>query len=163
MKLICSFGLSLLVVACLNTTAFSAEHPELKAYPAAKDGMQRIVIILPEQSQQEAANFKVELVAGKQMLVDGVNLVRLNTSIEGKTLKGWGYSYYDVTASDLMISTKMAVPDDVQKVNRFVAGKTLMIPYNSRLPIVIYTPKGYDIRYRIWHADNYLSPENSLK
>jgi len=33
-----------------------------------------------------------------------------------------------------------------------VQGKPLQIRYNSRLSIVIYAPKGYEIRYRIWSA-----------
>jgi len=27
-----------------------------------------------------------------------------------------------------------------------------MIRYNSRLPVVIYSPEGVEIRYRIWEA-----------
>jgi ecotin len=50
------------------------------------------------------------------------------------------------------MGTLMAAPEGVQKREQFVPGTPLIIRYNSRLPVVIYAPKGYDIRYRIWSA-----------
>jgi len=150
-------GMCLLGMMLCQSAAFATEHKQLKAYPEAKQGMQRIVITLPEKDNHEAAGLKVELVAGKQMFGDGFNRLHLATSIMRKTLTGWGYSYYKVTGSDAVASTMMAVPEGHKKVKTFVAGKPLMIPYNSRLPVVIYAPKGYEIRYRIWHANAYLS------
>lgn len=37
-------------------------------------------------------------------------------------------------------------------VKTFVAGTPLLVRCNSRLPIVVYAPTGYQVRYRIWHA-----------
>jgi len=37
-------------------------------------------------------------------------------------------------------------------VKQFVHGEPLQIRYNSRLPVVVYAPKGYEVRYRIWNA-----------
>jgi ecotin len=51
-----------------------------------------------------------------------------------------------------MMSTMMAAPEGSEKVERFVPGSPLLIRYNSRLPIVVYAPEGYEIRYRIWAA-----------
>ncbi|MFQ5344375.1 MAG: ecotin family protein [Mariprofundus sp.] len=150
-------GMCLLGMMIYQSASFGTEHKQLKAYPAAKHGMQRIVITLPEKNDHEAANFKIELVAGKQLLSNGINRLRLATSIVRKTLTGWGYSYYEVTGSDSMASTMMAVPKGNKKVKTFVAGSPLMIPYNSRLPVVIYAPKEYEIRYRIWHTSGRLS------
>ena len=35
------------------------------------------------------------------------------------------------------------------KTEPFVVGTPLLVRYNSRLPIVIYAPAGFDVRYRI--------------
>ena len=32
------------------------------------------------------------------------------------------------------------------------------VRYNSRLPLVVYVPKGVAVRYRIWHADPEAKP-----
>lgn len=141
-----------LSIVLVNSTAFAAEQAPLKAFPPANEGIQRFVITLPHKERGEEEAFKVELIAGRVMLTDGVNQVRLGTNIEPKPLKGWGYTYYEVSGSDIGISTLMAPPEGAPKVNTFVTGSAMLIRYNSRLPIVVYAPDGYDIRYRIFQA-----------
>jgi ecotin len=46
----------------------------------------------------------------------------------------------------------MAPPEGAPKVKAFVTAAPLHIRYNSRLPIVVYAPSGFQIRYRIWSA-----------
>ena len=142
-----TIGLSL-----FSAGACCAEPPELKAFPDAREGMERHVIVLPHKERGEEDGFRVELIAGKTMLTDGVNLMRLGSSITPTPLKGWGYTYYEVAGSDVAMSTMMAAPEGAQKVESFVQGTPLLIRYNSRLPIVIYAPEGYEIRYRVWSA-----------
>ena len=137
-------------VVSIQMSASGAEHLELKAFPAAEEGMERYVIVLPQKERGEENAFKVELIPGKTMLTDGVNLMRLGTTIEARALKGWGYTYYAVIGKDVAMSTLMAPPEGARKVEKFVAGKSLLIRYNSRLPIVVYAPKGQELRYRIW-------------
>jgi len=139
-----------LILCSLNACA--AVHPELKAFPAAQDGMQRLVIVLPDKDRGQEASFKVELIPGKVMLTDGVNQMRHGTNIEARPLAGWGYTYYEVTGQDVAMSTMMAVPEGGQKSAQFVPGTPLLIRYNSRLPIVVYAPSGQEVRYRIWAA-----------
>ncbi len=37
----------IMVMAVFSVMAFAAEHPQLKAFPAAKEAMLRFVIVLP--------------------------------------------------------------------------------------------------------------------
>ena len=94
----------------LSVAAFGAEHPELQAFPAAQEGLERFVIVLPEKERGEEDSFRVEIIVGKDMLTDGVNLVRLATTIETRVLAGWGYPYYEVAGSSETMSTMMAPP-----------------------------------------------------
>lgn len=136
----------------LQISASGAEHPELKAFPPAKEGMARFVIVLPHKERGEEDAFKVELIPGKMMLTDGVNLMRIGSIVEPRNLQGWGYTYYEVTGSGVAMSTMMAPPEGSKAVERFVAGTSLEVRYNSRLPIVVYAPKDYEVRYRLWEA-----------
>ena len=136
----------------LGGSAIAAEHPELKAFPPAEDGMERSVIVLPHKERGEEGGFKVEIIVGREMFVDGVNRVRLGNAIEPRTLEGWGYTYYEVTGPSETISTLMAPPEGAPKVKAFVTAAPLQARYNSRLPIVVYAPSGYEVRYRIWRA-----------
>ena len=73
------------------------------------------MVVLPHKERSEEDAFKVELVPGKKMLTDGVNLMRLGTTVEPRPLKGWGYTYYEVTGRDVAMSTKMAAPPGTAK------------------------------------------------
>ncbi|SCY78530.1 ecotin family protein [Desulfoluna spongiiphila] len=134
-----------------------AGHGQLKAFPDAMEGMERFVIVLPEKAKGEEEASMVELMAGKVMMTDGVNLVRLGSAIEPRPLTGWGYTYYEVTGSSAMMSTMMAAPEGAPQVEAFVMGTPLKVRYNSKLPIVVYAPEGYEIRYRIWKASETVS------
>lgn len=53
------------------------------------------------------------------------------------------------------VSTMMACPEG-KKEQKFVTawlGEDGMLRYNSKLPIVVYTPANVDVKYRIWKAD----------
>lgn len=120
----------------------------LEAFPAAEAGMVRHVIQL--KKQKDESMFKIEIVPGKNMLVD-CNHHTLMGKLEEKDLQGWGYNYYVFSSDGQTRSTLMAC--NKPKENKFVNAQTLTVRYNSRLPIVIYAPEGYEIQYRVWSAD----------
>ncbi|MDR2917896.1 MAG: serine protease inhibitor ecotin [Tannerella sp.] len=120
----------------------------LEAFPAAEAGMVRHVIQL--KSQKDESLFKIEIMPGKNMLVD-CNHHTLMGKLEEKDLQGWGYTYYVFSSDGQTRSTLMAC--NKPKENKFVYSQTLTVRYNSRLPIVVYAPEGYDVQYRVWSAD----------
>ncbi|WP_392559249.1 serine protease inhibitor ecotin [Orbus mooreae] len=126
---------------------------EIAPYPQAEEGYTRSIIYLPELKNEQ--NAKVELMIGKDMLVD-CNLHRLSGSISQQELKGWGYQYYVVNSNNNGISTLMACPLDVKEKMEFVTinNNLDLINYNSRLPIVVYAPSDLKVKYRIWSATN---------
>ena len=146
------FSSMIVFLALFSVQACAAVHPELKPFPAAEQGMERFVVVLPDKTRADEVDFKVELIPGKTMLTDGVNQMRHGSSIEARPLAGWGYTFYEVTGQDTTMSTMMAAPEGSEKIKQFVSGTHLLIRYNSRLPIVVYAPEGYEIKYRIWTA-----------
>ena len=128
------------------------EHKNLKAFPEATDSTTRFVIELPHKERGEEDAFKVELIVGKTIETDGANRYRLGTTIEAMPLKGWGFTYYEMGGSGAVRSTRMAPQPGTPKVKKFVGGQPLTIRYNSRIPVVIYVPKGFEVRYRVWEA-----------
>ena len=147
----------LITAMLLPALAFAGEHSPLEAFPEARQGMVRFVIALPEMSRSED-NYAVELVAGRVIQTDGVNQLRMDTELSPRTLDGWGYTYYEMTGSGQVASTLMAPPPDAEPVAAFVHGTPLNVRYNARLPIVVYLPAGFEVRYRIWAAAaDYLS------
>ena len=128
----------------------TASTDDLKPFPAASDGQQRHVIRLPELDDEGAA--RVELLVGKDLEVD-CNQHWFGGRLSSEVAEGWGYSYYVVDGIGGPASTLKACPGETKEV-RFVQVRLddALLRYNSRLPLVVYAPDGFDVRYRIWQA-----------
>ncbi len=152
MKNILKTMLFLFTVSAMSITVNAQDKNDmdkiLEPFPAATDSVNRFVIYLDEKSDEGA--YLVELIPGKVMNVD-CNRHRLGGFIAEINLEGWGgYTYYEFSTDGQVASTMMAC--NQPKEDKFISGQTLTVRYNSRMPIVIYAPKGYEIRYRIWQA-----------
>lgn len=147
------FSLSLLIAL-----SFTALADNMKAFPPAEEGMTRFVINLPQQDDE--ANFKVELNIGKTVKTDGVNHYFFGGKLETETIAGWGFDRYILRKIGPMAGTLIGVDPDAPLVERFVpvGGDAQLLRYNSRLPLVVYVPKGVEVRYRFWRADAKVTP-----
>jgi len=141
------------LILMLPLVAFAGDaRDNLKPYPAAKAGFSRMVFNIP--STENDADRKIEIMAGKAMATD-CNQTWLSGRLDKKVAQGWGYPYFVLEASGVAASTRMACPPGEEKTEKFVAvkGEGFLLRYNSKLPVVVYVPEGFEVRYRIWRAD----------
>lgn len=156
MKAILLSALCVTVSACAQQPKKAEGHPQLESvapYPAAEKGQVRQVIWLPQQQNEES--YKVELLIGKTLEVD-CNQHLMGAQIEQQTLNGWGYDYYVVKSLTPPASTRMACING-SKHQAFITaniGAHSLQRYNSKLPIVVYTPADVQVKYRLWQADS---------
>lgn len=143
-----SMGILVSFTALLNAQNKQEMEKALEPFPKGTEGVIRHVIELKKKSDE--SKFMVEIIPGKVMSVD-CNIHRLMGQFEEKVVEGWGYTYYEFTSDGRVTSTMMMCYKP--KENKFVSGETKIVRYNSKLPIVVYTPEGYDVKYRIWKAD----------
>ncbi|MCP9942639.1 ecotin family protein [Cyanobium sp. ATX 6E8] len=151
-----------LPLALAVTPASAIPRLDLKPYPAPAPGESRWVIQLPGVLRPSSdpvispnpADWRVELIVGRELEVD-CNRQLLRGRIRYESLPGRGYRVYRVSGGDLSASTRMACPPDQPKRRAFVplAGQPTVVPYNASLPIVIYTPKDLQVRWRLWKAE----------
>ncbi len=115
----------------------------LERFPVAAPDEERHVIYL--QPAESGLTTGVELLAGKMMEVDcnPHGLEGEIHSVKAKTL----YVYYRFETNGQVFSTLMTCPDTSRKT-KLVPAAPLGILHDYRYPVVIYTPKGYEIHYR---------------
>ena len=143
----------LMMVLVVSTFLFSAGAADnMKAFPSAEEGRTRHVIQLPEKADE--SDFKIELMVGKVVHTDADNRYFFGGTLKRETIKGWGFSKYTLEKLGPMAGTLMMPNPNAPKVDRFIAlgGEPSLIRYNSRLPVVVYTPEDVEVRYRIWSA-----------
>lgn len=139
----------MVVLLCCTSAISYAIEDRLSMYPLAEQGSQRMVIHLPELVNEQ--DHVVELQVGTLMETD-CNRYLFAGKMVSKTVEGWGYPYLVVTDIVGPMSTRMACPPYEEMKTTFVhvqldAGKQR---YNSKLPVVVYVPDGFELRYRIW-------------
>lgn len=152
-------NLAMIQIASKTTEAIESKSPadpqavaNLKHFATNIDGLTRHVILLPHKEREMDHDYRVELIVGQTIQTDGVNKYRLMGQIDEQTLNGIGYQYYLVSKIQGALSTKIGVPAGQKPVNEFVEIPRRLVPYNSRLPIVIYAPADADVKYRIFEA-----------
>lgn len=138
----------LMIIGSTTLYAESIKKDNIDMFPQAKEGFERYVIEVPKMDNDD--DHRVELRIGKNMMVD-CNHHSFYAEIKSVTLKGWGYTYLEVDNIQSGPTTMMACPEP--KTQKFISIRDDLRRYNSRLPMVIYLPKGYEVRYRIWRAD----------
>ena len=145
----CLAAVTLLLCSSAATRVVAAEP--LAPYPPAADGQLRFVIHLDARADESL--HQVELLVGREMEVD-CNRRAFGGAIESGTVAGWGYSYYRVSDIREAATTMMACPENSSRM-AFVSlgGTPYRVRYNSRLPLVVYVPDGFEVRYRLWSAD----------
>ncbi|MBN9479439.1 MAG: serine protease inhibitor ecotin [Bordetella sp.] len=126
-----------------------AGNSDLKAFPPAAAGQTRHVINLPAQADEDA--LKVELILGKTKTVD-CNRQVFGGQLQTRTAEGWGYDYYVLPALGNAASTLMGCPPGSERQAFVTTAEQPLIRYNSRLPVVVYTPSDVEVRYRVWRA-----------
>jgi ecotin len=155
-SLIAVLSIALFSCSNLKKNRENAITKELEPFPEARKGFIRFVIILEQKESDDIEkSYQVEIIPGKTLQVDCNHHSLLGNIIE-KDIEGWGYTYFEFNSDGQIISTKMACPDYILS-DKFIAGETKMIRYNSKLPVIVYVPKGFEVKYKIWQG-NELQP-----
>ncbi len=144
-----SFLHILLFATLLPLTASAADKDPYGMFPQPSEDQQRYIIEVPKEESEE--DYRIQLFIGREQMAD-CNQRVLFGKLERKELKGWGYHYYVVNDLNGGMHTMMRCKEPPQK--RFVAMQSDLLRYNSRIGTVVYVPKGYEVRYRIWRADD---------
>jgi len=130
----------------VNTDPYIGSNTEFNAFPFTNTGYTRFVINLPKQDNEQ--NYQLKLIVGNNETGD-CNATSLMGDFTRKTADGWGYDYYEFNTSGGRISTLMGCPNSSRKTD-FVYTTSDFMRYNSLIPVVVFVPIGYELRYEFW-------------
>ncbi|MEA5442807.1 ecotin family protein [Cyanobium gracile] len=144
---------------------------DLKPYPLPTAGQTRWVIQLPgvlppgtdPRLSPHPSDWRVQLIPGREMEVD-CNQQAFRGRFRASKLKGLGVSVYTVSDVGPTVATRMACPPGQAKRNVFVpmGSKPFVVPYDASRPIVVFTPKDLQLRWRLWKAEKVQQPAQAL-
>jgi ecotin len=140
------FILPLMLIMSLLSISKTAVKTDI--YPKAEKGMVRHTIVLDEKENEN--NYIIKIKFGREKTVDCNNSFLLGGKIEEMNLEGYGYNYYTFSGSDEMASTQMLCPIQTKSQKDVFYNVEETIRYNSKLPVVIYAPKGVFVNYSIY-------------
>lgn len=144
--------LILTAVLTLNMHAQEKKEGSIETLPAVEEGYSRVLIELPEIKGKEQL-YQVELFAGKEMETDRCNTYALMGEFSEETMEGTGHKYFYARTQGQVVKSMKDCPEGETK-KQFVCFACHLIPYSSKVPIVVCVPNGFDIRYRIWQTDD---------
>ena len=165
-----ALALTLLLVASPGVAAGgpgpaspAAEPTGPSPWQAAAAGERRWWIPLPSQPSvspdadlsPDPQQWRLELIVGRVVKVD-CNRHQFSGRIKPELLKPQGITIYRADMGP-MVSTRMACPDPTLR-ERFVtlARRPFLVPYNASQPLVVYTPRDGELRWRIWRPERRL-------
>ena len=125
-----------------------SDPQDLESFPIADIGYKKVYIHVPEENEEE--NFKIELFIGKSVDVDCNNYFMLG-QINEEILDGFGYKYYKIISNGEIAGTKIGCLDNL-KTNKFVYIQPKTLEYNSKIPVVIYVPYDFEVKYKIYKS-----------
>ena len=140
------FILPLMLIMSLLSISKTAVKTDI--YPKAEKGMVRHTIVLDEKENEN--NYIVKIKFGREKTVDCNNSFLLGGKIEEMNLEGYGYNYYTFSCSEDMASTQMLCPIQTKSQKDVFYNVEEIIRYNSKLPVVIYAPKGVFVNYSVY-------------
>jgi ecotin len=150
MKLSLLVSAGAIALSALAAPAFANSDADLAAFPKPEAGQKQHVIQLPEAEDEWA--IKVELIVGKTEMIDCNNHF-YGGGLEERIAEGWGYNYYVLPELGAGASTLMGCPDNTKREAFVRSNVETIVRYNSKLPLVVYTPDDVELRYRLWRAD----------
>lgn len=116
--------------------------------PAKEDEERWVIWPTPLPNGETEEDYKIELIAGLDLEVD-CNHYSLLGDIKEHNLVGIGYAFYTFETKGNITSTRMLCPEGKTE-QRFIKAPSILVRYNSRLPIVVYVPKKYQLKTRVW-------------
>ncbi len=144
---------------------------DLTPYPKPTAAQTRWVIqlsgVLPPTADPRLSpnpsDWRVQLIAGREVEAD-CNQKAFRGRFRASKVKGPGVSVYTVSDVGPMVSTLMACPPGqaTRKVFIPMGSKPFVVPYDASRPIVVYTPKDLQLRWRLWKAEKVQQPAQAL-
>ena len=86
------------------------------------------------------------MLGGKTLKVD-CNRQSMDGHFSPREVPGRNYPYWVFSSKGQVMSTRMGCPPGSDR-QQFVSAETLLVPYDSRIPLVVCVPEGFEFPSR---------------
>ncbi len=118
----------------------------IEMYPAIADETSRHIIALTSLDDEQNARIELRF---KKMINADCNTQSWAGQLNEQIVEGWGYNYYTLKENQHRPTTRMACAEPAKMEEKYMQG-TQFLNYNSKLPIVIYTPADVSVEAVVW-------------
>lgn len=120
---------------------------DLSWYPAPEPGFRRMVFEVPEAPEEN--DRRVEVIVGRTMSTDCASPGFVGALTRREAPGGFPYYTVDRLMGPAMAAIACVTPRP-REVFATVQGEGFLVRYNSQLPVVVYVPEGFEVRWRAW-------------
>jgi len=146
--------LILMIILLSSLYADLPNKNNIELFPPAENGYQRYIVEVPHKGEENI--YKLELQIGKVLYMD-CNEYRFDGKVEIKALDNSNKTYLVVSniGKTKALTGKKCKEKRKDKFVFLSISDKLWKKYDSSTPQVIYVPKEYEVRFRIWEAEKY--------
>ncbi len=130
----------------------------LESFPKPRVNWQ-MFIILPKKPDMDG--LKLEIVAGKTVSRDACNTAAFDADLVRKEIPDTHHVYYELNQENpKIVGTLMGCKEPA--IKKYTPSKPHFVELNRSYPIVVYVPKSFTVKYRLWSPQKTYSEASAI-
>jgi ecotin len=138
-----------LSLVAFATASFAQVKSNVNGYPKPDSkSVQKVITLAPIADED---SHYVEIMVGKKTTTDACNTYVLQGELKVDYAQDSHNHFYKFTTDGTIMSSAVGCLD-TKTFEKVAYAQSENVKYDSKNPIVVYVPKGYEVDYKIWSS-----------